>query len=307
MKLSIITINYNHLEGLKRTADSVLAQTWTDFEWIIVDGGSNDGSKECIEDLAGRLQTIGVNSCSAPWNVEHFSKLDFTAERWIQEHGKNWIDDESPLPPSDKRRLLWCSERDKGIYNAMNKGIVEARGEYCLFLNSGDWLESPSTLKDVFKNEIVHDIVCGKIQRIIEGKNVETFKVAYKQNISAFDLMCYTLPHQSCFIKRNLFAIVGFYDESLKIVADWKFFVLALLYRDCSYKFIDVLVANQEPGGVSDEGHDIEERQIVSKTFFPFAIREDILLAHSTRLIRKNAFLRVLYSIMIRIATKWHE
>ena len=119
--------------------------------------------------------------------------------------------------------------------------------------------------------------------------------------------MCYTLPHQSCFIKRNLFAIVGFYDESLKIVADWKFFVLALLYRDCSYKFIDVLVANQEPGGVSDEGHDIEERQIVSKTFFPFAIREDILLAHSTRLIRKNAFLRVLYSIMIRIATKWHE
>ena len=180
MKLSIITINYNHLEGLKRTADSVLAQTWTDFEWIIVDGGSNDGSKECIEDLAGRLQTIGVNSCSAPWNVEHFSKLDFTAERWIQEHGKNWIDDESPLPPSDKRRLLWCSERDKGIYNAMNKGIVEARGEYCLFLNSGDWLESPSTLKDVFKNEIVHDIVCGKIQRIIEGKNVETFKVAYK-------------------------------------------------------------------------------------------------------------------------------
>lgn len=307
MKLSIITINYNNKKGLQETIDSVISQTFKDFEWIIIDGGSNDGSKECIEDLAGRLQTIGVNSCSAPWNVEHFSKLDFTAERWIQEHGKNWIDDESPLPPSDKRRLLWCSERDKGIYNAMNKGIVEARGEYCLFLNSGDWLAASNVLEVFFAKKIVDDIVCGKIQRIIDGKNEVIYKFVYKQNISAFDMMCYTLPHQSCFIKRNLFAIVGFYDESLKIVADWKFFVLALLYRDCSYKFIDILVANQEPGGVSDEGHDIEERQIVSKTFFPSAIREDILLAHSTRLIRKNAFLRLLYSLMIRIATKWHE
>ena len=89
MKLSIITINYNNCDGLQKTIDSVIAQTWRDFEWIVIDGGSTDGSKELLEQYK-----------------EHFS--------------------------------YWCSEPDKGIYNAMNKGIAKANGDYLNFMNSGD-------------------------------------------------------------------------------------------------------------------------------------------------------------------------
>ena len=88
-KLSIITINYNDKEGLKKTIESVINQTWQDFEFIVIDGGSTDGGKEIIE--------------------QYTSKIDY-----------------------------WVSEPDKGIYNAMNKGIRAATGDFVLFLNSRD-------------------------------------------------------------------------------------------------------------------------------------------------------------------------
>jgi len=105
------------LEGLKKTAESVINQTWRDFEWIIVDGGSIDGSKEYIEQLAEGLpeKTLLTN----------------------QECGLGKV-------------CWWCSEKDKGIYNAMNKGINSANGDYLLFLNSGDWFCSPSVLTRLF-------------------------------------------------------------------------------------------------------------------------------------------------------------
>lgn len=91
IKLSIITVNLNNCDGLRRTIDSVVSQTFTDFEWIVIDGGSTDCSRELMEQYK-----------------DHFA--------------------------------FWCSEPDNGIYNAMNKGIVHANGEWLLFLNSGDWL-----------------------------------------------------------------------------------------------------------------------------------------------------------------------
>ena len=89
MKLSIITINYNNREGLKKTINSVINQTFRDFEYILIDGGSEDGSKEII--------------------LQHEAQFSY-----------------------------WRSEKDHGIYNAMNKGILAAKGDYLLFLNSGD-------------------------------------------------------------------------------------------------------------------------------------------------------------------------
>ncbi|WP_373940767.1 glycosyltransferase [Polaribacter sejongensis] len=89
--ITIITINYNNLLGLKKTMQSVFDQTYKDVEYVIIDGGSTDGSKEYILDNAEKL-------------------------------------------------AYWVSEPDNGIYNAMNKGIAKATGEYLLFLNSGDFL-----------------------------------------------------------------------------------------------------------------------------------------------------------------------
>ena len=98
--LSIITINYNNRLGLLKTMQSVVEQSYKNFEYLIIDGGSDDGS---LEDIL---------------NYEHC--LSF-----------------------------WCSEKDKGVYNAMNKGIVKATGEYLLFLNSGDFLLDNQTLSKI--------------------------------------------------------------------------------------------------------------------------------------------------------------
>ena len=109
-KLSIITVNLNNREGLRKTAESVVSQTYKDYEWIVIDGGSTDGSKELIEQYA-----------------EHIS--------------------------------YWVSEPDKGIYNAMNKGIRQAHGEYFLFLNSGDSLCDDDIVESFCVGNFKEDIV----------------------------------------------------------------------------------------------------------------------------------------------------
>ena len=114
IKLTIITINFNHAEGLKRTIDSIVNQTFTDYEWIVVDGGSTDGSKELIEQYK-----------------DHFA----------------W----------------WCSEPDKGVYNAMNKGITHAMGEYINFMNSGDIFATPTILEEIFSTPRTADILYGRM------------------------------------------------------------------------------------------------------------------------------------------------
>lgn len=99
--ISIITINYNNKVGLKKTIESVIQQDFNSFEFIVIDGGSTDGSYDVIQEY------------------------------------RNYID-------------YWVSEPDKGIYNAMNKGITIARGEYCNFMNSGDFFYDKNVLSSIF-------------------------------------------------------------------------------------------------------------------------------------------------------------
>ena len=101
MKLSIVTINYNNVEGLKRTLASVAEQSYRDIEHVIIDGGSTDGSVDAIKEY-----------------VAASPKKD----------------------PFFKHTINWVSEKDSGIYNAMNKGIRKATGAYIQILNSGDIL-----------------------------------------------------------------------------------------------------------------------------------------------------------------------
>ena len=98
MLFSVITINYNNCEGLQRTIDSVIGQTFKDFEFIVIDGGSTDGSVDIINKNAASI-------------------------------------------------TYWISERDNGIYHAMNKGIAQAHGDYCIFMNSGDCFYNIEVLK----------------------------------------------------------------------------------------------------------------------------------------------------------------
>lgn len=231
MRLSIITINYNNVEGLKKTIQSVVSQTFRDFEWIVIDGGSTDGSKDLIEQYAS-----------------HFS--------------------------------YWVSEPDNGIYNAMNKGIKVATGDYCLFLNSGDSLCDDSIIDAFCQLRPTADIVAGNL---IVNDSIYDVRISPDEEELNYQFMCdNTILHPSSFIKRELFFKYGLYDESLKIVADWKFFFICLIQHSCSYQKWERCIASFNTYGISEKTESAvlieSERERVKAEVLPYVHRTYLAL-----------------------------
>lgn len=226
MKLSIITINYNNAEGLRKTLASVASQTFRDFEHIIVDGGSTDGSIEIIREYADNEAIRQENS-----------KADKQAL--------------SPHHLITSSPITWISEPDKGIYNAMNKGIRLANGEYLLFLNSGDCLVCESTLSNFVDCILMEDIIYGNNLQICSDGNMR--KVEYDRYVTGKTLFNHTIPHQASFIKRSLFDSIGLYSEDLRFGSDWEFYLKALFYHNCSFRFVDIDVCLFDMTGISTD------------------------------------------------------
>ena len=226
MKLSIITITYNNAEGLRRTIQSVQSQTFRDFEHIIVDGGSTDESVEIIRNYADE-QAIRLKCYKA-----------------IRQENCN-ADNLTSLP------IIWISEPDKGIYNAMNKGIRLANGEYLLFLNSGDCLVCESTLSNFVDCILMEDIIYGNNLQICSDGNMR--KVEYDRYVTGKTLFNHTIPHQASFIKRSLFDSIGLYSEDLRFGSDWEFYLKALFYHNCSFRFVDIDVCLFDMTGISTD------------------------------------------------------
>ena len=224
MELSLITINYNNREGLKKTIDSVVAQTFKDFEWIVIDGGSTDGSRELLEQYA-----------------EHFA--------------------------------YWVSEPDNGIYNAMNKGIDHAHGEYLQFLNSGDWLNSPDTLQSFFSIPLEGDIVYGDQDYYKGDELVESRK--HPEVLSLKYLYEWSLGHCSTFIKRELLAETH-YNEKYRIVSDWEFFLKKAL-ENKTFVHRPLTVGCFDMSGISMANQELlhKEREDVAKSLLPQCVRND--------------------------------
>jgi len=199
-KLSIITVNRNNSFGLKKTIESVISQTFRDFEFIIIDGDSTDNSVEIIKHFA-----------------DHFS--------------------------------FWISEPDKGTYHAMNKGIIAATGEYCYFLNSGDFLADNTVLERVFSHDTTADIISGNVLKM--RPNCKYRRVSSPEIISLHKLCVHSLPHQASLIKRGLFDEIGYYNEDYKIVSDWEFFLKALVIFEKSYQHINTDFSFFKIDGVS--------------------------------------------------------
>ncbi|PHS09006.1 MAG: glycosyl transferase [Kordia sp.] len=204
--LSIITINYNDAQGLKKTMDSVLRQTYANFEYIVIDGNSTDTS-------VAQIKTYTDN------------------------------------------RLHWISESDSGIYNAMNKGISKATGEFLLFLNSGDFLISNSVLDTVIQklNTSYSFISCnllldGEIRRKREHPNSLSFSY----------LVSSTLSHPSTFIKREMFVKYGMYNEKNKVISDWEFFLKALGLNGESFQKINETLTVFDMNGISSSNDNIK-------------------------------------------------
>ncbi len=203
MKFSVITINYNNHVGLRRTIKSVVSQTYDNYEYIIIDGGSTDVSVNVIN--------------------ENSDKIDY-----------------------------WVSERDKGIYHAMNKGVTQAHGDYCLFLNSGDYFYDDSVLNNIQSLGYDEDIIVGKV---VSRNGQSQLFLPPSRDISLYYLYSGTVPHQGAFIKTELLRMYP-YDENLKIVSDWKFFVQAIVIHNCSIRYIDVIISIFDVDGLSTSNPD---------------------------------------------------
>ena len=282
IKLSIITINYNNAEGLRKTLASVAAQTYPNIEHIIVDGNSTDGSVEVIREYESTLA--------------------------------------SSLSPFASR-LKWLSEPDKGIYNAMNKGIEIALGkrvvnddhtssplasrlsplaskEYIQILNSGDILASPDITQKMVdqltqSHESIGILYGNMIKEFPNGKRVndtclgeeksKTNSLAIKRvEWTMYDFIKGTINHDPTYIRRDIYEKYGLYDDKLKIVSDWKWFVQSVVIGSEDVHYVPINVTIFDMTGISEtnlKAREDERRQELDK-MFPKAIMSDYYNYH---------------------------
>lgn len=211
-KLSIITINRNNAAGLRKTMESVFSQTYHDFEYIVVDGASTDESVAVIKEYA--------------------EKFTF------------------PLGRDGVGSFTWLSEPDTGIYNAMNKGLKMAHGEYTLMLNSGDYLVNELVVKCIMHELDGTDIVQGNIITIHDGQ--EVLERGYgKSDISFIDVIKNHFLHQASFCRIDLFEKYGYFDESYRINGDTVFYAKCLGFGNASFRYVDINIAYYDTTGIS--------------------------------------------------------
>ena len=200
-KVSIITVVYNGIAHLEQTIQSVLGQTYANIEYIIIDGGSNDGTVELIKKY-------------------------------------------------DDKIAYWISERDNGIYDAMNKGIAKATGDIIGLINADDWYE-PNAVQTVVKtfDTTTADVVHGSMRIIqYEKADFEKTVISHLDNLPKGML----LNHPTVFVKKELYTRYGFFDTTYRIVADWEMMIRWWL-KGVNFVGIDDCYANFRMGGVSSE------------------------------------------------------
>ena len=226
MKLSIITVNFNDAGGLERTIKSVISQAFHDYELIIIDGGSTDGSVDIIN--------------------KYESYIDY-----------------------------WVSEPDGGIYSGMNKGLRQAKGEYLNFMNGGDCYHSSDVLETIF--------ALGSDADIITGEHSENgVRNVGKNGVTMLDLYKWAIDHQASFIRRDV-ALRHPYDENYRIVSDWKFFIEALIFDNCTFFYTDTIVVDVDMKGISNTNSELDrkERDAVLSELFPERLLKDYQLLAS--------------------------
>jgi glycosyltransferase involved in cell wall biosynthesis len=156
-------------------------------------------------------------------------------------------------------------EEDSGIYSAMNKGLLYAKGEYILFLNAGDYFYDDSILKKVNDYNTKEEILYGFLK-------LETKKIL--KNLCDTDIKKYlrnnTLPHQATFVKKSLYEKTGGFDTSFRIAGDYDFFVKSILILKATYKYLPVLVSTFDLNGISSKNPGLmdKEKKIVQEKYY---------------------------------------
>jgi glycosyltransferase involved in cell wall biosynthesis len=216
--ITIITVVYNGIETIEQTILSVVNQTYSNIEYIIIDGYSNDGTINIIK--------------------KHESKIAY-----------------------------WISESDKGIYDAMNKGIEKATGEWINFMNSGDWFFNYDTISLLFeRNDFSeYDLIYGNThKRYPNERYIKRPDVYWKLGIT----------HQSIFSRSYLNKKYKF-DLQYKIAADFDF-IFKVFSRNYKTIYINETIASMNMIGVSYYYRYIgfkEDRSIILKYQYSFFLK----------------------------------
>jgi glycosyltransferase involved in cell wall biosynthesis len=284
---------------------SVLEQTSKNFEYIVVDGsvpqppkGGVLKDKEVIEGfIIGKIK-----------NDNSFIRCTWHSPLGVVGGG-------------------FYSEPDSGIYNAMNKGIRMAKGDYIHFLNSGDWLVNEHVVEKMLKQidnqntdsfshhtgklESTCDILVGNVISIRPDG-----KVRYKKNSTKVSLYTFyrgTIEHTSAYIRRSLFDKHGLYDESLKIVSDWKWYLIVAGLNNANIKFADTYVTFFDSTGISSTNLELDktERRKVLEELVPAPILADYDNFHfdidQMQRIQKYKFIYKLVYLLERILFKFEK
>ena len=220
MKVSIITVTYNSVQTLKRTIESVFAQKNVDWEHIIVDGASTDG-------------TVNL----------------------IQSYEKEY-----------KGRLKWVSAQDRGIYDAINKGLSMAEGDVVGILNSDDFYKydwSLSRLVAPFQDETI-DAVYADVE-YVRASDIDTCIRYYSSAIFSPALMRlgFIPAHPTFYMRRKLIQKIGPYNIEYRIAADFEFLLKALYIHRIKTCYIPESLIVMRVGGVSTSG--IKSHKIIMK------------------------------------------
>ena len=162
--------------------------------------------------------------------------------------------------------IQWISEDDTGIFDAMNKGIGLASGEYLLFLNSGDVLDSEDVLQDLFSTGHSADILIGECRVMKDDRQIWLQTPRDKYTLKS--LINDSIPHQASFIKKALFERYGLYRTDLRIMGDWEFFLRTIILQDSSVEPVHRVISRYDTTGISSDPQSQESIRQEKSTVF---------------------------------------
>lgn len=209
MKISIITVSYNSQSTIQDTFDSVLNQTYSDIEYIVIDGKSSDNTPDIINEYESLF--------------------------------------------NDRLKLI--SEPDKGLYDAMNKGIKMATGDIVGIINSDDFYHKPDIIEKVastfIENKAVQ-AVFGDV-RFVNPNNLDKTVRYYRAknfNVNRFRFG-FMPPHPTFFTYKHNFEKFGYYQTDYKIAADYELLIRFLYTNGLKYKYLPLDIMKMRTGGAS--------------------------------------------------------
>jgi len=292
MKLSIVTINYNNAEGLRKTMESVLAQTYTEIEYIIVDGASTDGSVDVIRELATRPIIKWVSEKDTGIYNAMNKGIEIALGRRVVSENHT-----SELYSNDFQHSTFDIQQKSDYIQILNSGdilaaddvterMVAALAAQCAEIKGESLkIKGEETCETVTSTSRLSPLA-SRLENcppIFYGNMIKVNaagKVVGKSGYTEYSLRQFyssTLNHDCAYIRRDLFEEYGLYDEQLKIVSDWKWYLQAIGLGKVKPEYVDIDVTIFDDGGISETNLALRyaERRKVLEEVMPPAILWD--------------------------------